>query len=1094
MKRLFVSIYKYFAVRRVALGIMLALLTGLMVYGATKVRIDENISSFFPSEGEETDFVMKNMNAMEKIVVILRGDSTATDEDVYDAAEMYADTLGKCIGKEADIEMYYDEESEEQLLSYVWGHLPLLLDDKDYERLDSITEESAIREKMAMNREMMLSPMSAGLGKLLPYDPLGMAWTAIKRLETIRPESTIEMRDGYMVSGDDVVLTINLHQNFSETGDNASVVKAIRETAKDIERQRPVSIYAYGAPIVAVSNSERVKADETVTVSIALAITALVIFLTFKRKRAVVLILLPVVYGALFAFAIVGYCGIEMSLISIGTGAMVLGLAMSYSIHTLTHSLHSTSTEQLIEEMAYPMTVGSITTIGAFVGLTFTDSKILQDLGIFASLALVGTLIFCLIVLPHFISTDGGKEKSRMMRIIERVAGYDYASNKYVVGALCILTAVGLMYFGDVHFNADMNGLNYQGDKWINKSKEIVETALTPNDTAHHSTLVVTGKNYDELARHAERLIAKVEKMESVKSCTTLAPWFLQSIETQNKKIARWESYWTEERRERVKRTIEKTAVENGFEADAFASFIDIIDKKYESSDQIDMGISAFGNYISQKDETMMLYVNMTMDNATKDATMEQIGEGEGVVVTDMGYFVRKATNGIVDNFNYILLVSSLLVGLVLLISYGRFELFVMTFLPMCISWVMILGMMVICGVEFNVVNIILSTFIFGVGDDFSIFIMDGLQSRYRGDKDMLTSHKTAIALSGIAVIVGLGVQIFAQHPACKSIGYLSIFGLVAVILTSYVVQPILFRTFITNPAKKGEPYTIKNLVRSAIYYLTFLIGCLIAYIMLGLMTIVPLRTRVKKRIAHCTLWGFMKAFYWMIGLSFPIKKIGHVDISRPSIIIANHQSFIDIINVLSISPKIVCVTKSWVVNSPLFGPLTKFCDFYNADEGSSEMAEKMRQCTDEGYSIVIFPEGTRSDDGEIHRFHKGAFLLAEQLELDITPMVIYGNGMVASKSQPLNLKDGWIVNKILPRIAVSDSQYGTSYSERSKAICALMRKEYDNVRMEYDTDENPHFREAIHHKYVYKEIYSEYELWFKLRDKEFIHREREKL
>ena len=71
------------------------------------------------------------------------------------------------------------------------------------------------------------------------------------------------------------------------------------------------------------------------------------------------------------------------------------------------------------------------------------------------------------------------------------------------------------------------------------------------------------------------------------------------------------------------------------------------------------------------------------------------------------------------------------------ILCYGRIELTLMSLLPMGISWVIILGLMAMFGVEFNIVTIILSTFIFGIGDDFSIFIMDGLLSEYKtGRKD----------------------------------------------------------------------------------------------------------------------------------------------------------------------------------------------------------------------------------------------------------------------------------------------------------------------------------------------------------------------
>jgi len=1091
MKRFFLSIYSFLAPRKAIMWFLLAVSIVLMALSAIQIRIDENISSFFPSQSKESDFVMKNMKAMDKIVVVV--EDTTGESDIYSAAEMLADTLERLDGDALSVALYYDDESESDLLEYVYSHLPFLLSDEDYLAFDSLTAEEAIASKMRENRQLMTGPLSTGYSQILSRDPLGISLSALARLQTIRPDNNIYMQDGFMMSDGRVVMFLTMRDDFSNTGDNTEVVDHIREASEQIGDAKGVNIYAYGAPIVAVSNSAQVKSDETITVSISLALTSLVVFLVFKRKRSVLLIILPVCYGGLFAFAFTSLMGIQLSLISVGTGAMVLGLAMSYSIHMLTHSLHSESIEQLIEEMAYPMTVGSVTTIGAFVGLVFTDSKILQDLGVFASLALIGTLLFCLIFLPHFLVANADQGKSSVLRFIERVASYDYSSNKIIVGVIAVLLVVGLCFFNEVGFSNDMNSLNYHGDSWIEKSQKVVEETVASNDTSHHATLVVTGSDYDELAKNGECLVARIAGMSGVMGYSSLSPWFLQSDSIRNKRIERWEEYWTEDKTKHVISIVEREAKNNGFSEEAFVRFDELLCSSAWSQQEGGEMPSAFSEYISQKDSVLMLYVNMSISNSRKDEILDELSECDGVVVTDMGYFVRKATLGIVSNFNYILLLSSLLVGFVLLLSYTRFELFVMTFLPMCISWVIILGMMALFGVEFNVVNIILSTFIFGVGDDFSIFIMDGLLSRYKGEKDKFVSHKTAIALSGLAIIIGLGVQVFAQHPACKSIGYLSIFGLVAVILTSYVVQPILFHVFISNPAKKGQPFTIVALVRSVVYYSVFLIGCVFAYVVLGVLCIIPMKNAHKKRVAHCILWSFMMMLYWLMGLSFPVTNIGKVDMSSPSIIVANHQSFIDIIYVLSLSPKIVCITKSWVVNSPLFGPLTKFCDFYNADEGSEEMVEKMRECIEQGFSIVIFPEGTRSEDCQIHRFHKGAFLLAEKLSVDITPIVIYGNGMVASKVQPFNLKKGWIVNKVMSRI--SHKEYSsTSYVEQSKRICHLMRQEFENLKSQYDIDSNPYYREAILHSYVYKDVEEYWRMRMSLNDPMKLHAEREKL
>ena len=71
-------------------------------------------------------------------------------------------------------------------------------------------------------------------------------------------------------------------------------------------------------------------------------------------------------------------------------------------------------------------------------------------------------------------------------------------------------------------------------------------------------------------------------------------------------------------------------------------------------------------------------------------------------------------------------------------------------------------------------------------------------------------------------------------------------------------------------------------------------------------------------------------------------------------------------------------------------------------EQKMDKIADRMKH----GYSLIIFPEGTRSEDGEIGRFHKGAFYLAEKLDADILPIMIHGTNYTLTKKDAL-LKTG---------------------------------------------------------------------------------------
>ena len=216
-------------------------------------------------------------------------------------------------------------------------------------------------------------------------------------------------------------------------------------------------------------------------------------------------------------------------------------------------------------------------------------------------------------------------------------------------------------------------------------------------------------------------------------------------------------------------------------------------------------------------------------------------------------------------NFYLILSISSILVTAALFLCYGRIELTLMSLLPMAVGWVIILGLMAMLGIEFNIVTIILSTFIFGIGDDFSIFIMDGLLSEYKTGRRMLDTHKTAIFFSAFTVVVGLGALIFARHPALHSLALISLFGIVAVVLVSYTVQPVLFRMLVSSQTEKGgAPYTLGSLINTLYAFGLFVTGCQLLQALIFTLWPLPMARRRKQRIVqwsiHHMTRGFLRA------------------------------------------------------------------------------------------------------------------------------------------------------------------------------------------------------------------------------------------
>jgi 2-polyprenyl-3-methyl-5-hydroxy-6-metoxy-1,4-benzoquinol methylase len=140
--------------------------------------------------------------------------------------------------------------------------------------------------------------------------------------------------------------------------------------------------------------------------------------------------------------------------------------------------------------------------------------------------------------------------------------------------------------------------------------------------------------------------------------------------------------------------------------------------------------------------------------------------------------------------------------------------------------------------------------------------------------------------------------------------------------------------------------------------------------------------------------------------------------------------------------------------------------DYYPVEEGAEFSTERLQYWVDRGYSIAVFPEGTRSYTDQIGRFKKGAFYLAEKLQLDIEPVIFHGIANTMSKGDFL-LKNGEINVKFLPRIPIDDSGFGTTYVERAKLIGRYFRAEHEAYRLEREVPR--YFYERLMHTYKYK-------------------------
>ena len=1084
MTQFFIGLYDYFERHKILFYLSLISCVLLMGFFALQVRFEENITQFFPDtkDSQNTIKVFDNLKIKDKIIIMLSSADTCQrvePDSLIEAAGQLQQTLTEKAGGTLikGIFAQVDQSLIGGATDFVYEHLPLFLTDTDYQRFDSLLTEKGIQAIMQKNYTNLLSPAGIALRSYILRDPLGLGSEALKHLQDFQLEANYEIYDEHIFSKDGSTLLMFITPVFStgSTGKNDELIKILEEELQHVQGESPtIRAEYFGGPSVGVYNARQIKKDTILTSSLALLIIIVFISLVFKRKRSIPLIITPVLFGGLFALFLIFFIKGSISAIAVGAGSAVMGIALSYSIHMLAHQNHVSTVQQLIKEIAYPLTVGSFTTIGAFMGLIFTSSDLLRDFGLFASLALVGTTLFCLIYLPHFLKGQADVKQGRVLRIIEKINAYSYEKNKWLVGGILLITVICFFTSQKVGFNNDMMSLNYEPQHLKQSEEKLMQLFDSDEKTV---LFVSVGKDMNQAT---ETYAITNQKLSTLKDQGLIkdyasASQFLISPQEQQLRLKRWKDYWTDEKQQQVREQLETAAAEYRFRPGSFDPFYQWLNQPFGeyhyAAQEDDLSGKLLNEWQTSADSITMLISQIRISDQNKETVYQHFSKDQDVVIFDRSYFANKWVSAINDDFYLILYISSFLIFFALWFSYGRIELTLMSFLPMLVSWVIILGLMGILGIEFNIINIILSTFIFGIGDDFSIFIMDGLQNKYRTGQKVLNSHKTAIFFSAFTTVVGMGALVFAKHPALQSISLISILGMIAVVLVAYTIQPLIFRFFIAGPASKGlPPYTLIGLIRTVLLFLLFFIGCIFLRVLIAVLYLVPVRKSSKQRLV-CRLIQITCKGILLLATAVKKEHINKANerFQHPAIIIANHQSFIDILVLLSLSSKILMVTNHWVWHSPFFGAIIRYVDFYYIGEGYEQYMERMRKKVKEGYSIAIFPEGTRTYNGKMKRFHKGAFYLAETLQLDILPILLYGNNKIIAKAQPFNIRKGIIYTEILPRIPADDLSFGTTYQERTKRISAYMKEGYARICREKNTTDNPAFYEALIQNYIYK-------------------------
>lgn len=1075
MSRLFGSIYDFFATHKKSYWCVFILLFLLVGFGASRIRFESNINNMIPHDPdiEAMSHILNHTRAGEQLVFTLRSQkehNAAPDELIKAQNELETRLAAWRPEYIKSIQSVQSSDKEQLFAELAVSYLPIFLDESDYRSIDSLCRVPDLQEHFERLRRLLQSPAGIVTKNFAAADPLNMMPLAFAKFQTLQFDPNYELYDGYIFNKDLSQLTFFVSPVFAtgETAKNKPFIKALDALISQFHKEHPqIEVQYFGGAAVAVANADQMQTDTIVTLSLTIVLLLALTYYVFKRKRIAIILLVPVLFGALFGMSVSALLLPKVSIIAIGAGAIILGIAVDFSVHFMSHTRTARSIRDSVTSLSAPLTLGAITTIGAFFALRYANAPLLRDLGTFAGFALMGASLFTLILLPHISPrpVQGAKDT-----IIDKIAGYRPEGNKWLL--LLVVTATPVLWYfsGKVGFQSDLMQLNYMSPE-LKKA----EASLNESNAYALSSLFVLAKGDSEekalrsLEQHQAVFqdLAKAGLIRNVIDPSNILP----SIITQQERIARWQAFWTEDKKATLLQRIKRDAQKAGFNANAFDAFKGTINNEHQPLDENARTFlqEMLPGSFAQKDGQHYAISTLKVVPGKRQEVLRTLASEKQLNSTDGQSVAEKLLLLLKDDFNKLLFLSGGLVFVALLIAYGRIELALISFLPMAVSWIWITGIMSLLGLQFNVVNIVIATLLFGLGDDYSIFMMDSLMEKYKTGKNHIRSARSAVYLSVLTTIIGLGTLIFAQHPALRSIAVIAIVGLLCVVFIAQVLQPFLFNFLIQHRADKGfMPFTLTSFIRSVVSFLYFVIGCFI----LSILGLVLVRFKIfgsshGKYVFHWLLSKYTgSVIYLNHRLDQQIIRNAKVNFDEPAVYIANHSSFLDILIMTMLHPKIVLLTNKWVYRSPFFGAVVRMAEYYPVADGAESSIEPLRDLVERGYSIVVFPEGTRSRTDKIARFHKGAFYISEKLGLDIVPVILHGAHYTMQKGDFL-LKNGPIHIELLEPVSYGDRAWGNDVRERTKSISSFFKQTFTRLKQEKETPS--YFREQLIKGNIYK-------------------------
>jgi len=700
-------------------------------------------------------------------------------------------------------------------ISYAVTHPQLFVAPTDVARYQHLLKPESVDLALRKAKTELAAPGS--FTDIIAADPLYLRDIILPRLKTASQALDLDTSSPYFLSRDGKVLII-----IAEPSHPVTDIVFARKLVAGINEARKgatVKISCAGAHLSAVTDESIMKENVITGLISTLVVVLALFFVTYRRLLPTLLIPLILVYGVVMAVGMAGLFYPTISIISFAFTSLIVGLGTDYSIHLYDRFHFERSSGKSTDESLRLATVdtghaiftAALTTAFPFLALVVSDVRALAELGLLVGLGVVFSLYATFFFLPPLLIF---MEKRFPLKEYKPLPGFCLSSiwntgRRYWRPniALSVVTVLFLLFAAtNISFESELKNMQPRSSEaFLTQEKVEKHLSISPKQLI----VAVEGKNLTDVlsrGRKVDLLALQLQQRSEIVSFASLGQ-VINETDTQRRVI---DALSTGLGNSKLSTSLENSLTQQGFSIEPFQGYVQslanlshaqvlsVSDGLAHMSDSPFRGIVERHLTLNANGYHLLTYLNYRGLEFKQTAFIEALHDIDPLSrATSVDLVSEQLTESVRHSFVWALLIGGVIVLLLLVSHFNDPVGIFCSLFPVFSGVIAMLGLMALCGMRLNFMNVMVLVTILGMGSDYGLHIAHRIRNcaeeEYQG---RFIQSGRAVLLSAITTIAGFGSLALTDYGALASIGWATNFGIAATTLFTLVTLPAFMHYF----------------------------------------------------------------------------------------------------------------------------------------------------------------------------------------------------------------------------------------------------------------------------------------------------------